>query len=157
MLADDLWRDRNRAQRDRLRALVARLSDDDLAQPLGGGWTVAAALAHLAFWDRFVLARWEEAVRTGAATPRVFADGLADLINEASLSQWLALDPRSAAREAIEAAELGDQRIEKIDPTMIDAAFASGRAALVERSIHRQAHLDDIERAVPSRLELGHS
>jgi hypothetical protein len=36
----------NAAARERLRALVARLSDADLARPVGGGWSVALALAH---------------------------------------------------------------------------------------------------------------
>src|SRR5215470_6911948 len=46
----------------RLRALVERLSDADLARPTPGGWTVAASLAHVAFWDQrilFWLDRWE--------------------------------------------------------------------------------------------------
>jgi uncharacterized damage-inducible protein DinB len=42
---------RNTEATRRLRELVATLSDADLAAPLGGGWTVAMALGHLAFWD----------------------------------------------------------------------------------------------------------
>jgi hypothetical protein len=38
--------------RQRLQVLVARLDDAELAYPLGDEWTVAAVLAHLAFWDR---------------------------------------------------------------------------------------------------------
>jgi uncharacterized damage-inducible protein DinB len=49
---------RNAAQRERLHTLVERLSDEDLARALTGGWTVAVLLAHLAFCDRFVLVRW---------------------------------------------------------------------------------------------------
>ena len=36
---------RNAAERERLRALIERLSDDNLAQPLEGEWTIAAVLA----------------------------------------------------------------------------------------------------------------
>jgi hypothetical protein len=46
----------NAHKRQRLRALVARLRDDDLTRPLPNGWTVAITLAHLAFWDRQRLA-----------------------------------------------------------------------------------------------------
>ena len=38
----------NSAQRARLRALVDRLTDAELARPLDAGWTVAAVLASLA-------------------------------------------------------------------------------------------------------------
>lgn len=56
--------DRNDAARTRLRDLVARLGDDGLARPLADGWTVGAMLAHLAFWDRIVLARWQRRSRS---------------------------------------------------------------------------------------------
>ena len=39
----------NNRERERLRTLVDRLSDAELARPIEAGWTVAAALAHLAF------------------------------------------------------------------------------------------------------------
>jgi len=34
----------NNVQRERLRGLVIRLSDDDLSRPLDAGWTIAAVL-----------------------------------------------------------------------------------------------------------------
>ena len=37
------------AERERLRALVTRLSDVELSRPMPGGWTVAAVLAHVGF------------------------------------------------------------------------------------------------------------
>ena len=37
------------AEGERLRELVAGLTDADLATPVGDGWTVGAALAHVAF------------------------------------------------------------------------------------------------------------
>ena len=52
----------NTHERQRLRTLVARLSDDDLTRPRPNGWTVAITLAHLAFWDwqrLALLRRWE--------------------------------------------------------------------------------------------------
>src|SRR5262249_30117056 len=61
MAADRSYVTKNREQLDRLRALVDKLSDQELAKPMEAGWTVAAVLAHLAFWDyRIVtlLDRW---------------------------------------------------------------------------------------------------
>ena len=41
----------NDAERERLRSLVTRLSDKELGRPMPAGWTVAAVLAHVGFWD----------------------------------------------------------------------------------------------------------
>ncbi len=41
----------NADSRRRLESLVGGLSDKDLACTTDYGWTVAALLAHLAFWD----------------------------------------------------------------------------------------------------------
>src|SRR5213078_3423656 len=48
----------NEASLTRLRALVERLTDDDLRREMRDGWTVAALLAHLAFYDRMRLEGW---------------------------------------------------------------------------------------------------
>src|SRR5215471_16278836 len=51
----------NRKQTERLRQLAARLTPQMLAVRLPKGWTVAVALAHLAFWDRqrlCLMRRW---------------------------------------------------------------------------------------------------
>ena len=55
MAQDRSFVEQNRASTNRIRALVARLSDDEMQQRVGQHWTVAIALAHLAFWDRRVL------------------------------------------------------------------------------------------------------
>jgi len=51
MAVDRSHEAQNDAERERLRALVRRLSDADLARPMPGGWTIAASLAHAAYWD----------------------------------------------------------------------------------------------------------
>ncbi len=84
----------------RLEALVARLSDADLARDLGGGWTVAVALSHLAFWDRriaYMLDRW-----TRDGTPHEELDD--DVVNNALEAMHQAVEPRAAARLAVESA-----------------------------------------------------
>ena len=40
----------NAQERERLSSLVARLKDEELILTLRNGWTIAVALAHLAFW-----------------------------------------------------------------------------------------------------------
>ena len=55
MSADHSFIEQNRASTARIRTLAA-LPDDALRVPVGEHWTVAITLAHLAFWDRRVLA-----------------------------------------------------------------------------------------------------
>jgi hypothetical protein len=54
MTLDRSFIERNRASTDRIRTLATGLTDAEMQQPVGEHWTVAIALAHLAFWDRRV-------------------------------------------------------------------------------------------------------
>ncbi|MDA8186560.1 MAG: maleylpyruvate isomerase N-terminal domain-containing protein [Dehalococcoidales bacterium] len=135
---------RNDESRARLRGLVARVSEADLATSLGGGWTVSAALAHLAFRDQYASTRLEEWIREGALP----ASGGYDALNDALVSQWLAIPPQEAARLAVAAAEALDQKVAALAPDKAEAIAAAGRPRLLDRSKHRQEHLDQIERAI---------
>lgn len=113
-------------------------------------WTVAAKLGHLAFWERFVLGlldRWE------AGLPfRIDSESWHDdVLNDAILSETLALEPTVAARLAVEAARAVDDRLTGIDATsavrlQADAANPATDANwLVHRYRHREEHLAEIE------------
>src|SRR5262245_37604075 len=103
-MSDD-FRDRNDASRQRLAALGARLNPAELERPLEDErWTVGAALAHLAFWDRFaatVLAWWE-------AEGFVAYQSTADVINAAALPGWRVLPADYVLRDVLAAAEAVD-------------------------------------------------
>src|SRR5262245_45811872 len=134
----------NTHERQRLRTLVARLSDDDLKRPLPNGWTVAITLAHLAFWDRQRLAllrRWE---RDGVKP----APADADTINEGVRVLATALPPRTAAQLAVDAAEAVDQALEQLSAEMVTQIEVGGQASLLRRAVHRRGHLDRIEHAL---------
>ena len=75
---------RNRASRDRLAAVIARLGGRSVELP--GGWTAAAVLAHLAFWDGFAAARLEKFARDRGPM-ELGSDALTDLMNAAGLAQ----------------------------------------------------------------------
>jgi hypothetical protein len=141
----------NTAQRTRLRALVERLSDDELARPLPAGWTIAGVLAHLAFWDRRVLAlleRWEH--QPGWAPPLL--DGAdVDWINDAAKALCLALPPRAAARLAVVTAEAVDRRVAVLADAQLAANAAAGGPVTLRRAEHRKEHLDEIEAALAGR------
>jgi DinB superfamily len=134
----------NTLERQRLRTLVARLSDDDLARSLPNGWTVAITLAHLAFWDQQRLAllrRWERDSVTPAATD-------ADTINEGVRVLAAVLPARTAAQLALDAAEAVDQALEQLSAEMVTQIEVGGQASILRRAVHRRGHLDRIEQAL---------
>jgi len=133
----------NNASRARLSTLAARLNDADLAQPIGHGWTVSVALAHLAFWDHRNLATVEEWEHDGVQVTRVDPDP----INDTMLPQWLAMPPRQALSDALAAAEAVDHKVENL-PAEMAAAILERRPRTIIRAIHRNEHLDEIERAL---------
>ncbi len=138
----------NDAARERLRSLVARLTDEELRQPVGHGWTAAATLAHLAFWDRRTLERLEEWERSGVQIVPTDPDP----INDGLLPEWLAMDPREAARAAVAAAEAVDAKVASLSGELVAEILARRPRTLV-RATHRLDHLAEIERA----LGAGHA
>jgi hypothetical protein len=142
--------ERNQATRDRLRALGERLSDTDLARPIDATWTAAGLMAHVAFWDRFVHARWQLAAATGSRAPQPLDEALLDLINDASLRGWNAIPSRTAIDECLTAADELDRLVASLDPDLVDELVQDGRERLVDRSLHRGEHLETIESAFPS-------
>lgn len=135
----------NRVSRERLAAVSARLGERTVVLP--DGWTSAALLGHLAFWDRFAATRLEKYVRD--REPMVFLnDALIELINAAGLTQWTATPLGAAAADAIASAEAGDQLIATLTAHDLAAIRALGRPRLLDRSGHRNEHLDQLERAL---------
>jgi hypothetical protein len=136
----------NDESRRRLLALIDRLGDDDLAADLGDGWTVAAALAHVACWDRSAAARWERWRADGSMAE--FPAALIDIVNAANLPAWRALPPRVAADQVRSAAEELDARIAELPDEAVAFAQATDRWFLVDRTGHRLDHIRQIEEAL---------
>jgi hypothetical protein len=138
--------DLNRASTERMRALAARLSDDELQHPVGQHWTVAIVLAHLAFLDRRALWVLDATEREG----RVVNPDYDIFVNDLSLPLWAAIPPRAAARIAIETAEALDQRLETYPPHLLDLIEAEYKRYIF-RAYHRTEHLDEAEAALEPR------
>lgn len=141
-------REENQAALADLRALVGRLSEADLDRPLGGGWTVKAALLHLAFWDRFaasVLDAWQQ---TGVRERTAEDD---EHINRAALPGWLAAPPGYALREVLEAAALADQRAAGVAAPLRDAMDAVNESWAYRRHLHRAEHLAQMQSVTGTR------
>jgi hypothetical protein len=136
----------NEAERERLRALVRRLSDQDLAGPMDAGWTVAGVLAHVAFWDQRILVLLDAWERQGPSwTPPLGDARDGDWINDAAKPLCLALPPRVAADLAVSVAETVDRRVAAVSDAIIEANARVG-ALNWRRAEHRREHLDEIER-----------
>ena len=136
---------RNRASRERLAALIARLGERTVVLP--DGWTAAALLGHLAFWDRFAASHLQKYLRNREPMMS-YDDAFFELVNAAGLPQWTATPLGPAASDATVSAAAADVAIEKLSADDLIAIRALGHPGLLERSGHRTRHLDQLERAL---------
>jgi hypothetical protein len=152
MAADRSHEASNDAERERLRALLATLSDEALGLPMPADWTVAAVLAHMAFWDAralFWMAKWAQGLEP--ATPDFETREDVEWINNAAKPLCLALPPRAAAELTLRLAEETDARVKALSDELIEKVLAAGCPFNLSRAEHRGEHLDDIERALRAR------
>jgi len=140
--------ERNRLSGERIAALAARMDADDLRRPLGEHWTIAAGLAHIASWDRFVFERWTHADANGLAMPVPFAPGAEDVVNGTLTPLLLRVPAEGAIELALETALAVEQLIAGLSTERVEAAEREGRLRMIDRSIHRTEHLDEIEAAL---------
>ncbi len=138
--------ERNKASTERLRKLVARLKETDMGRRVGADWTVAVALAHLAFWDRrvqFVLDRTQKA---GKLSPVEIDTTVNDLL----LPTWESVPGKEAARLAIQTAEALDQQLAAFPADLLDQVNQHN-PRWVDRSLHRNEHLDEVDKSLSAR------
>ncbi len=139
----------NHRQTERLRKLVAHLDASKLAVRLPNGWTVAVALAHIAFWDRqrlCLMRRW-----AGGNECHGGYDG--ELFNEVLLPFLEAIPPDRAAEMALRTAEEVDAFLLTVPDEVVEAALARPDRPNLDRGSHREGHLDDIEKALAGFVE----
>jgi len=142
-MADRSYVAENDRERRRLEALVGKLDDAALSRAMPAGWTVAAVLAHLAFWDQRIVLLTEQ-LRRGAPVPPEEA-GNVDWINDAAKPTQLALAPRRAATLAVETARAADQAVATLSDDLLAKNAAAGSPINLLRAEHRREHLDEIE------------
>ena len=129
----------------RLKSLAHRLTDTDLALSTEYGWTVAALLAHLAFWDQRVLVilrRWtEEGFDPSPIDSAAVNDSLKVICH--------ALEPRIAVDLCLVSAEAVDAELEKLSTEFVkqieEHIEATETQFRMNRALHRNGHLDDID------------
>ena len=141
----------NEASRVRLRNLLARLRPEDLSYELDDQWTVAAVLAHLAFWERralVLLDRWaRDEIKPSPVDP--------DAINLAALPQWRALPPTVAKEHLLPLVEAVDRTLAALPDDHLDAIVAAVGPRMLDRTGHRFSHLDQIEAGLPPTYDLN--
>jgi hypothetical protein len=140
----------NDESRRRLETLVRRLSEEDLARSTDYGWTVAALLAHLVFWDQrmiMILRRWQEEGLTPSPID-------AAAVNDSLKIVCHALEPRKAIELCLSAAEAADAELATLTPERVkqleEHAAATDTQFRMNRALHRDGHLDDIEALLSS-------
>ena len=134
----------NRAERQRLFEITAKLTAENLAQPTLNGWPVALKLAHLAYWDLYALALLQEWEKTGykASSANV------DAVNEAVRVLSNAIPVLSVIPLVREAAEAVDRKVEELAPELAAEIEAGSHARMLCRFLHRRNHLNQIESAL---------
>jgi hypothetical protein len=146
MGASEIYAQENGVELTRLRALAARLSDADLGRDLGGGWVVATALAHLAFWDRQRQTQLRKWARTGTQPDA----GDSECTNAAVEVLANAVPPRVAARLAVEAAEAVAHEVQGLDDDVVGEIERAGATNMLRRAAHWRDHMAQIEAGLSS-------
>jgi hypothetical protein len=143
----------NEAQRAGLKAVIARLTDADLARTMSEDWTIGVGLMHLPFWDGLSLSEFEEWGRTGKVQIPPMRD-MVDGINKAMLPWWRTVVPVQVRHAVVAAAEAMDRKAETLPEPIIEAILAV-RPLSLTRAIHRPQHLDQIQRALRGEAQRG--
>ena len=133
---------KNAESRDRLLALVEHLDEQTLQRQVDEEWTVAALLAHVAFWDQICAVRWD-AYDNGGSLADV-PDTLIEFINAANLPTWRALSGRAAVDVLRQAMDETDARIARLPDVAVQAANSGGFSYMLDRTGHREEHAAQI-------------
>ena len=141
---DHSFIEQNHESRQRLESLCSHLSDADLSHAAPAGWTVAALLAHLAFWDQRALVLLQRWRKNGVDLSPVNSDAM----NDALKPLCLALEPRRAVELCLVSASAVDAALETLTPDLVAEIEASPTHFRFDRSLHRRNHLGEIERLI---------
>jgi hypothetical protein len=139
---ENIYITENKKATKRLERLVESLSDKELLLVIyKEGWTIAVALAHVAFWDdrrTFKLKQWKEK----GVSPTPYID---DVMNDLLIPFLLAIPPRKAAELAVTAVQAFDKELEGLTPKMLAEIEALKEPKALDRADHRNQHMDEIE------------
>jgi len=147
MALDPTYIEQNRASTERIRALIARLSDEEMQTKVGEHWTVSVALAHLAWWDRRVMYVLDMTEKDN----KLFIPEIDIFVNDLSLPLWAVIPPRDAARICIETSETLDKRLEEYSRELLEKIYNYNKRWVI-RALHRNEHLDEVDAALKAAM-----
>ena len=149
-MIDRSYVEENDRERERMRTLLARMTDHELRQPANDEWTIVASLLHVAYWDE--RAQWlaGKIERGEAFTAAEVEPEPPDWLNDTVRRFLHAIPPRAAAELVIRIAEETDRRVAALPPEKV---WPNDKTSLLNafRSGHRREHLDEIEEALRRR------
>jgi DinB family protein len=131
----------------RMRALVSRLSDQQLGAMVNEHWSVAGVLGHIAFWDGCALYFAGKLQRREPFMASENEPGDVDWINDSSRPLIHAIAPRTLADLAVRIAEETDNLLASL-PDELLAGLDENSPLNPVRADHRGEHLDEIEAAI---------
>jgi hypothetical protein len=136
------YKELNRASTERVKT-YANLSEAEFQTRVGEHWTVAIALAHIAFWDRRVMYSLDRTEQEG----KLYIPEVEVAVNDLSLPFWEAIPAKEAVRLAIENCEATDKRIEEYPQNLLEEVYNYNERWVV-RALHRNQHLDEVDAAL---------
>jgi hypothetical protein len=137
----------NARQLERLRALLARLTDEDLRSPVNEEWTAAGVLAHMAFWDARALVLGRKLQSGMPFSPSDAEPEDVDWINDATRPLIEEIEPRRAAELALRLAEETDAFMASLPAERMWPQDPESPVNPL-RADHRGEHLDQLEAAL---------
>ena len=80
---------------------------------------------------------------------------ITELVNASGERGWATAETRLARTAAVEAADAVTKLIEGLPSAALEDAIRTGRERMIDRSVHWNAHLDEIEPAVAAGKTAG--
>ena len=139
---------KNRASTERLKNIALGMSKEELNQTLKNNWPVYITLAHIAFWDMRVIHVIELAKKNHAVVAPAFDIQLNDIMTPL----LRVIPPEAAVDLAIKTAGALDVMLEACPMELIHQLM-NVNPRLIDRSLHRNNHLDSIEAVYGKRKE----
>ena len=128
----------NDQSRTRLIGAVERWRQD--GAPVGA----AAALAHLAWWDRYYASRWRLRMAGQLDAHTGFGLSVTNSLNDAGADMWAKLSFEQSAALATEAAAAVDAVVAALSDELVAETETRGAHRLLERALHRAEHLEEL-------------
>ena len=146
-MADRSFVEENEASRRELGEIIGKVRQRDFHLEGSSGCSISMLLCHLAFWDQrilFLLGEWQSGrFETSRLSPLAI-----DSINHAVKVISTEVPPSAAARLALDSAAAIDSRVAGIADDLIEKIVSAGFEWVLKRSLHRRAHLSQIQKAL---------